>query len=137
MGFVKLPILLSTFQMQIQYGCVLHVINLYILRSCYANEAEGLEYNGKQCKSFGTELVLDTLGDQPETYSGGYPNGLDCEGLGCFFFLIFFRRENRLFLRTFFHCLLSGGLVSLRVFCFLIQFCPVQIPSLSIRSRYF
>ena len=53
-----------------------------------------------------------------------------------FFFPIFFRRENRLLLRTFFHCLLSGGLVSLRVFCFSIQFCPVQIPLLLIRPLF-
>ena len=66
---------------------------IYILRCHYANEAEGLEYNGKQCKSFGTELVLDALGDRPETFSSGYPNGLDCEGLGCFFFQFFFAEK--------------------------------------------
>ena len=66
---------------------------LYILRCHYANEAEGLEYNGKQWKSFGTELVLDALGNRPETFSCGCPNGLDCEGLGRFFFQFFFAEK--------------------------------------------
>ena len=101
-----------------------------------ANEAEGLEYNGKQCKSFGHKLVLGALGDRPETFRRGSPICLDGGRLGRFFFPIFFRRENRLLLRTFFHCLLSGGLVSLRVCCFSIQFCPVQIPSLLIHGLF-
>ena len=67
--------------------------NLYILRSRYANEAEGLEYNGKQCKSFGHELVLGAFGDRPETFPRGSPICLDGTGLGRFFFQFFFAEQ--------------------------------------------
>ena len=101
--------------------------NLYILRSLYANEAEGLKYNGKQWKFFGHKLVLGKLGDWPETFHLCCPLCLDGGRLGRFF-SNFFRRENRLLLRTFFHCLLSGGRIQLGIFCFSMQFCHVQIP---------
>ena len=73
---------------------VLLLNHLYILRSRYANEAEGLKYNGKQWKSFGHELVLGKFGDRPETFPRGSPICLDGTGLGHFFPPFFFPRKS-------------------------------------------
>ena len=54
---------------------------------------EGLEYNGKQWKSFGHELVLGKLGDQPDTFHHGSPICLDGGRLGRFFFQFFFAEK--------------------------------------------
>ena len=68
-------------------------IFLYILRSLYANEAEGPEYNEKQWKSFEHELLLGKLGDRPETFRRRSPICLDGGRLGRFFFQIFFAEK--------------------------------------------